>query len=75
MSGLLLDPTKDREGWLRQRFEPDPLIEAYKQGIDQTLILENLKLTPEERLIKAMQLQRFAEELREAGRRMRERKR
>jgi hypothetical protein len=72
MTEPVLDPTKDREGWLRQTFAPDPLIEAYKQGIDQTLIRENLKLTPEQRLLKAMQLQRFAEELRAAGRRLRE---
>jgi len=29
---------------------PDPVIEAYKKDIDRTLIRENLKLTPEQRL-------------------------
>lgn len=48
--------------------EPDPVIETYKSGIDRTLILENLKLSPEERLIRLMKLQEFAEELRHAGR-------
>lgn len=71
MDRRVLDPSKDREGWLRQPFEPDPVIEAYKAGIDRTLIRENLKLTPTERMERAMQLQRFAEELREAGRRLR----
>lgn len=46
----------------------DPVIEAYKKDIDRTLIRENLKLSVEERFIKLMQLQKFAEELRKAGR-------
>ena len=33
-------------------FEPDPVIEVYKKDIDRTLLRENLKLTPEERLRK-----------------------
>jgi hypothetical protein len=49
------------------------VVEAYKQHIDRTLIRENLKLTPEQRLRKLMQLQRFADELRGAGRRARRR--
>jgi hypothetical protein len=48
--------------------EVDPVIEAYKKGVDRTLIRENLKLTPTERLEKLMRLQEFAEELRRAGR-------
>jgi hypothetical protein len=47
----------------------DPVIEAYKRGIDRTLLRENLKLTVEERFEKLRQLQRFAAELRQAGRR------
>jgi hypothetical protein len=47
---------------------PDPVIEAYKKDIDVTLIRENLKLTPEERVRRLMELQRFADELRRAGR-------
>lgn len=46
---------------------PDPVIEAYKAGIDRTLIRENLKRTPTERLRALQQLQAFAEELRRAG--------
>jgi hypothetical protein len=49
------------------RSDPDPVVEAYKKGIDRTLIRENLKLTVEERFRKAMALARFAEELRRAG--------
>jgi hypothetical protein len=48
---------------------PDPVINAYLKHVDRTLIRENLKLTPEQRLRKLMALQRFAEELRRAGRR------
>jgi ribulose 1,5-bisphosphate carboxylase large subunit-like protein len=44
----------------------DPVIEAYRAGIDVTLIDENLKLSYEERFRKLMELQRFAEELRGA---------
>lgn len=46
---------------------PDPVIEAYKTNVDRTLLRENLKLTPEERISKLTELQRFAEELRRAG--------
>jgi hypothetical protein len=51
---------------------PDPVIEAYKAGIDRTLLRESLKRTPEERLRKLMELQQVAEELRRAGRKLRE---
>jgi hypothetical protein len=47
--------------------EPDPVIEAYKRGVDVTLIRENLKLTPHERLLRLIELHRVAEELRRAG--------
>lgn len=53
--------------------EPDPVIEAYKKDIDRTLIRENLKLTVTQRFEKLMALQEFAEEMRRAGKRARER--
>jgi hypothetical protein len=59
----------------KQPLEPDPVIEAYKKDVDRTLIRMNLRLTYEERLRNLMQLQRFAEELRRAGREARARKR
>ena len=49
------------------RLESDPVIEAYKKGIDRTLIRKNLNLTVEERLQQLMKLQEFAEELRRSG--------
>ncbi len=53
-------------------FLPNPVIEAYKRDVDVSLILENLRLTPHERLEKLVELQEFAEQLRRAGRRQRE---
>ncbi len=52
----------------------DPVVEAYKKDIDRTQIRENLKLTVEERFLKAMALQRFAEEMRRAGKEARARR-
>jgi hypothetical protein len=49
----------------------DPVVEAYKSGIDLTLLRENLKLTVEERILKLQELSRFADELHRAGRRAR----
>jgi hypothetical protein len=51
--------------------EPDPVIEAYKKNIDRTLLIENLKLTPTERIRRLEELLQFAEALREAGKRLR----
>lgn len=45
----------------------DPVIEFYKKDVDISLLRENLKLTVEERFRKLMNLQRFADELRRAG--------
>ena len=48
---------------------PDPVIEAYKKDIDRTLIRENLKLSPEERLRKLQSFMELVHELRGAPRR------
>ena len=56
---------------VKSPIKPDPVIECYKKDIDRTLIRENLKMSHEDRLIKLMQLQGFAEELRRAGTRAR----
>ena len=47
-------------------FERDPVIEAYKKDVDRTLIIENLKKTPDERMRQLVTMQRFALELRRA---------
>jgi len=50
----------------------DPIIEAYKKDVDVTLIRENLRLTVDQRFQQLMKLQQFAEDLRRAGRKARE---
>ena len=46
----------------------DEVIALYKRDIDVTLLRENLKLTVTERFQNLQELQRFAAELRRAGR-------
>ena len=58
----------------RERVSNDPMVEAYKKGIDRTLIRENLKLSVEDRFRKAMALATFADEMRRAGREARSRR-
>lgn len=58
----------------RRTLPPDPVIEVYKKDVDRTLLRENLKRSVTERFERLMALQRFAEELRRAGREARERK-
>ncbi len=48
---------------------PDPVIEAYKKDVDVALLRENLKLTPEQRLLKMAAHLRTVEALREAMKR------
>ncbi len=51
----------------------DPVVAVLRKDVVKTLIRKNLALTPEERLRQLMELQRFAEELRRAGREARRR--
>lgn len=50
----------------------DPVIEYYKQFVDRTLLYENLKLTPEQRI---MNIQRAGEALEQLQQAMRDAKR
>ena len=52
--------------------EPNPVIEYYKQFIDRSLLRENLKLTPTERVRKMQEMGRVYAELRRAGARLRD---
>ncbi len=45
----------------------DAVIDVYKKDVDRTLLLENLKLTVEERLLKAEHMHRSVDAWREAG--------
>jgi hypothetical protein len=53
--------------------EPDPVIEAYKAGVDRSLLRERLGRTPAERVDDLVALLAFAEDLAAAGRRQRQR--
>jgi hypothetical protein len=61
------DPLDDAAILRRYGIEPDPVIEAYKKDVDRTLLRENLRRTPEERLDRLMALQLLAEECRREG--------
>lgn len=49
----------------------EAVIEAYKRDVDRTLLRENLKLSPEERVRELMALLEAAEEFQRAGRALR----
>ncbi len=57
---------------MRRRVIIDPVVEAYKRDVDRTLLRENLKLSPAQRLEKFVRFAAFAEELRRAGKRARD---
>lgn len=46
---------------------PNPVIDAYKPGIDMTLVRENLKLTPNQRAQQLLEMQRLNAEIGSAG--------
>jgi hypothetical protein len=58
-----------------QSFPPDPVVELYKQGVDRTLLRQNLRRSVDERILNLIDLQRLAEELRRAGQRSRDQRR
>ena len=49
------------------KFEADPVIEAYKRDVDRTLLRQNLRRSVTERVENLIALQRLAEEARRAG--------
>jgi hypothetical protein len=64
----LIDSPVSSEG---ERSGLDAVVSMYQKGIDVTLIRENLRRTPAERLRNHQALMHLAEELREAGQRAR----
>jgi hypothetical protein len=58
-----------KDEYLRRMRDPKWYGEQDENGVDLSLIRENLKLTPEERLLKADRARRGALELQEIGRR------
>jgi len=57
-----------------EKLRHDPVIQLYMRDVDVTLLRENLKLTPGQRLEKLVRFAAFASELRRAGARARTRK-
>lgn len=51
----------------------DPVVDAYKPGVDKTLLIEQLRKTPEQRLNDLISAERTVAEFRRAGREARER--
>ena len=45
----------------------DPVVEAYKKDMDRTLLIENLKLTPEERSQNFLRFMEMIYEVQRAG--------
>ncbi|MGI8436182.1 MAG: hypothetical protein ACR2NX_04665 [Chthoniobacterales bacterium] len=45
----------------------DPVLAPYLRDLDRTLLRENLRLTPAQRLEKLVRFTSFADELRQAG--------
>ena len=59
--------SRKRSPALEPKSGPDPVVEAYKHDVDRTLLRENLRRAPDERVRDLVRLQRFADELRRAG--------
>ena len=53
---------------ITERSSIDDIVELYKRDVDRTLLRENLKLTVEQRFEQLMNMQRFVERERRAGR-------
>lgn len=51
---------------------PDPVIEVYKKDIDRTLLVENLKLSVEERFRQQMNMHAFTDEVERSRRKRRD---
>ncbi|MBM3891543.1 MAG: hypothetical protein FJ388_20720 [Verrucomicrobia bacterium] len=59
---------------MKARTYRDPVVEVYMRDIDRTLLRENLKLSPAQRLEKLVRFSSFASTLRRAGDRSRSEK-
>ena len=65
-------PERDEAAILRKYgFEPDPVIEAFKQHVDRTLLRQNLRRSMDERWKVLAEATRLADEMRRAGARAR----
>ena len=53
----------------QRRSSLDDIIEIYKKDVDRTLLREQLRKTPDQRVRELVELERFAEELRRSAKR------
>ena len=60
---------------MRRKPYHDPVVEMYMRDVDRTLLREQLRLTPAQRLEKLARFASFAATLRAAGQRTRTRQR
>ncbi len=58
---------------MKLHLERDPVIDAYKSGVDLTLVRKSLTLTVQERVDRLVALQAAAKEFRDAGQKLRAR--
>ena len=56
---------------MKLHLEPDPVIDAYKGGVDKTLVRKSLSLSVQERVDRLIALQAAAKEFRDAGQKLR----
>ncbi|HXJ22613.1 MAG TPA: hypothetical protein VMT03_20515 [Polyangia bacterium] len=61
------EPEDDATILRRYGIEPDPVIEAYKKDVDRTLLRQNLRRTPQERMENFLRMYHLANEMRRAG--------
>ena len=59
---------KTSESAAAPRSSIDEIIEIYKKDVDRTLLREALRMTPDQRIRKLIELVRAGDRLREAGR-------
>lgn len=59
--------SRDPEAGVTPRSSMDDVLECYVKDVDRTLLREALKLTPNERVQKLVELMRAADALRDAG--------
>ncbi len=64
-----MEQAREADWWDDVGLEPDPVIEYFKRDVDRTLIREQLRRSVDERVHNMIAALRFAEALREAGRR------
>ena len=66
-NGVVDQPDDARPALPAERSSFDAIIELYKKDVDRTLLRQALLLSPAERLHRLVELTRFTEAIRDAG--------